>query len=131
MKKVYPALIAATENGGYVVRVPDVSGCMTTGKDLEDAFDNIRDALAACLCTLEDVGESVPEPSSPTAVQEDGYTVVLVDVDTIAYRKETDVRSVRKNVSMPAWMSYMADTRGINCSQLLQDALLKKLEATA
>lgn len=131
MKKVYPALIAATESGGYVVRVPDVSGCMTTGKNLEDAFDNIRDALAACLCTLEDVCESIPVPSSPAAVAQEGYTVILVSIDTIAYRKETDVKSVRKNVSMPAWMSYMADSLGINCSQILQDALLKKLEANA
>ena len=38
-----------------------------------------------------------------------------------------DTRSVRKNVSLPAWMSIMADKRHINCSQVLQDGLLQRL----
>ena len=59
---------------------------------------------------------------------DDQSTVVLVDVDLLEYRKETDTKAVRKNVSMPAWLSYMADKRGVNCSQLLQDALKKELQ---
>ena len=128
MRRVYPALLETTESGGYFIRVPDVSGCITTGKTLEETLDNIRDALAGCLCVLEDVGQPLPEPSDPAAVADDRATVVLVDVDLLEYRKETDTRAVRKNVSMPAWMSYMADKRGVTCSQLLQEALKKELQ---
>ena len=53
---------------------------------------------------------------------------VLLCIILLEYRKETDTKAVRKNVSMPAWMSYMADKRGVNCSQLLQDALMKELQ---
>lgn len=128
MKKVYPALIAPTESGGYFIRVPDVSGCITTGKTLEEALDNIRDALAGCLCVLEDVGQPLPKASEPLAVADGSSAVVLVDVDLLKYRQETDTRAVRKNVSLPAWMSNMADKQGINCSQLLQKALKKELQ---
>ena len=128
MKRVYPALLAHTESGGYFVKVPDVSGCITTGKTLEEALDNIRDALAGCLCVLEDVNQPLPEPSAPADIADDASTVVLVDVDLLEYRKETDTRAVRKNVSMPAWMSYLADKRGVNCSQVLQNALMKELQ---
>lgn len=127
MKKVYPALLASSEGGGYVIRVPDVSGCITTGTTIEEALDNIRDALAGCLCVLEDIGEPLPAPSEPFSVAEDGSTVVLIDVDLLEYRRATDTRVVRKNVSLPAWLSNMADKQGINCSQLLQRALKKEL----
>lgn len=128
MRKVYPALLSPTESGGFFIRVPDVSGCITTGATLEDTLENIRDALAGCLCVLEDVGKPLPEPSAPAAIADNSSTVVLVDVDLLEYRKETDTKAVRKNVSMPAWMSYLADKRGINCSQVLQEALKRELQ---
>lgn len=127
MKKVYPALLASSEDGGYVIRIPDVSGCITTGHTLEETLDNVRDALAGCLCVLEDSGNPLPTPSDLFSVSEDGKTVILIDVDLLAYRQATDTRVVRKNVSLPAWLSNMADRQGINCSQLLQRALKKEL----
>jgi len=128
MRRVYPALLEPTASGGYFIKVPDVSGCITTGRDLEEALDNIRDALAGCICVLEDVGQPIPEPSAPAEIADGTSMVVLVDVDPLEYRKETDTRAIRKNVSMPAWMSYLADKRGVNCSQVLQNALIKELQ---
>ena len=127
MKKVYPALLSSTDSG-FVIRVPDVAGCVTTGESVDEALDNIRDALAGCLCVLEDVGQELPKPSDPFTVSADGATLVLVDVDLLKYREETDTRAVRKNVSLPAWLATMADRRGVNFSQLLQKALRKELQ---
>lgn len=129
MKAVYPAVLEPLQGRrGYAARVPDVDGCVTTGRDLAETLDNVRDALAACICTLEDYDQPVPEPSSPRTIAHDEDTAVaLVDVDTLKYREETDTRSVRKNVSMPAWLCQMADRAGINCSAVLQDALMRKL----
>lgn len=128
MKKVYAAVITPIpDSGGYAVRVPDVSGCITTGADIQEALENIKDALAGCLCTLEDYNDPVPEPTAPEAVEHDADSIIaLVDVDTLKYREETDTRAVRKNVSMPAWLLNMAESRGVNCSQVLQDALKRE-----
>lgn len=69
-----------------------------------------------------------PNRDAPEAIEHDASSMVaLVDVDTLKYREETDTRAVRKNVSMPAWLLNMADARGINCSQVLQDALKRQL----
>lgn len=129
MKTVYAAVLTPIpDSGGYAARVPDVSGCITTGADVQDTLENIRDALAACLCTLDDYNEPIPNPSAPETVShEEGSIVALIDVDTLKYREETDTRAVRKNVSMPAWLLNMADARGINCSQVLQEALKRQL----
>lgn len=125
MRNVYAAILTPIPDaGGYTVRVPDVSGCITSGSDVHDAIENIKDALAACLCTLEDYNDPIPAASAPEAIEHDeGSIIALVDVDTLKYREETDTRAVRKNVSMPAWLLNMADRRGVNCSQVLQDAL--------
>lgn len=115
------------EDGTFYASVPDVPGCITTGSSLSDAIDQISDALAGCLCVLEDEGEPVPAPSDQSAIPtEAGDTCTLVRVDTIAYRALTDTRAIRKNVSIPAWMAARADKLGINCSKVLQDALLKQ-----
>lgn len=129
MKAVYPAILSPIPNdGGYAARVPDVDGCITTGINIQDTLDNIRDALAACICTLEDYNQPIPEPSAPENIHHGEESIIaLLDVDTLKYREETDTRAVRKNVSMPAWLLNMADTHGINCSQVLQEALKKQL----
>lgn len=128
MKCVYAAVLTPIPDaGGYAARVPDVNGCITTGADVQETIDNIKDALAACLCTLEDFNQAVPSPSAPESIQhDDGSIIALVDVDTLKYREETDTRAVRKNVSMPAWLLNMAESRGVNCSQVLQEALKKQ-----
>lgn len=129
MKAVYPALLSPIADGdGYAARVPDIDGCITTGTDIQDTLDNIRDALAACICTLEDYNQPVPAPSAPESIHHDEESIIaLLDIDTLKYREETDTRAVRKNVSMPAWLLNMADTHGINCSQVLQEALKRQL----
>lgn len=128
MKCVYAAVLTPIPgDGGYAARVPDVNGCITTGADVQETIDNIKDALAACLCTLEDFNHPVPTPSAPETIEHDSASIIaLVDVDTLKYREETDTRAVRKNVSMPAWLLNMAETRGVNCSQVLQEALKKQ-----
>ena len=59
------------------------------------------------------------------------FTVSVIAIDTIEYRAKTETRAVRKNVSLPAWMANLAEKRGINCSQILQEGLLKACELPA
>jgi len=129
MKAVFTASLYPLEDGtGFQACVPDVPGCVTTGRDLQDTLDNIRDALGGCLCALEDVNEPLPAPRMPQDFpSEPDATRILIDVDTLQYRIHTDTRAVRKNVSLPSWMNAMADRQGINCSQVLQEALRQRL----
>lgn len=125
MRMIYTAALSPKENSnGYYARIPDVPGCVTTGRDLPETLDNIQDALAGCLCVLEDEHQPLPTPRPPEAFEDEpGVVHALISVDTLKYRMETDTHAVRKNVSLPAWMATLADQRGVNCSQVLQDAL--------
>ena len=51
------------EYGGYVVVCPSLQGCYSQGKTVEEALENIREAIALCLEDLEANGEPVPDPS--------------------------------------------------------------------
>lgn len=128
MKGIYVVELRRKDAGGYFAAVPDVPGCVTSGKDLADAVAMVRDAVSGCLCVLEDERQPFPVPHLPEEFpQQEGVTYALVDVDTAKYRMQTDTHAVRKNVSIPAWMAEMADTQGVNCSQVLQEALRLKL----
>ena len=127
MLYTYTAVI--TENNGtFYAKVPDIDGCITTGKSLSDAINLITDALSLCLVVLEDEDIQPKQPSPQSAIPHDPCdTLTGIQVDTIKYRSLTDTKAVRKNVSLPAWMSSLADKRGINCSKVLQEALVAVL----
>lgn len=126
---LYTAILTPSEDGKKVyAKVPDVPGCVTTGHDLSNAIEQITDALSGCLVVAEDEQLPISKPTPQADLERHSEDIcTLIRVDTIAYRARTDNRSVRKNVSLPAWMATMADQRGINCSKVLQDALRQQL----
>lgn len=48
----------------WAAYVPDMPGCMTTGRTLEETQRNIREAIEGHLDTLRQFGDPIPQPSS-------------------------------------------------------------------
>jgi len=127
MKRVvsYPAIFHY-ENNGYWVEIPDVDGFVTQGDTVEEAFFMARDALGLC---LEDL-EVYPEASDLTAMiqyksaEKDFITMVMVDM--VDYRN-AKAQSVKKTLTLPAWINELALKSNINFSETLKEALLEKL----
>lgn len=108
-------------------RFPDIKGCVTSGKNIEEALAMAKDALCSVLCVKEDSDDAIPLPSFPNNIKVNGNSFVsLIDADTNLYRAEMSNRAVRKNISIPEWMSIKAERAGINLSQTLQEALRSK-----
>ncbi len=125
MKYVYPAVF--TQDGDQIlVSVPDLKGCHTFGENLQEAIEMARDAISMWLCMAEDRGEEIPTPSMD--IQSGGGFVSYVDVDTTSYRKLTNPMSVKKTLSIPGYLNAMAESRGINFSAVLQEALKQRLQ---
>ena len=131
MKYIYTAVFTPNEDGTKIhARIPDLPGCVTTGRDLQDAIDQITDAASGWLVVAEDEGLPIPAATRQTEITRGELDELsMIRVDTIAYRAQTDTRSVRKNVSLPAWMANLADKLNINCSQILQDSLRRQFES--
>ena len=128
MKAAYPIVMTKDEDW-VVVYVPDFD-IGTQGKDYADAMYMARDAIGLMGITMEDDGEAIPEASDlekVTAAHAGEGVVTLVDVDFTEYRKANDMRTVRRNVSLPNWLNVKAEQSGINVSAVLQKALKAEL----
>ena len=90
----------------------------------------ITDAASIWLVGAEDecLQISPPSPQNSFSCKEGGF-LSMIRIDTIKYRSEIDTHAVRKSVSLPAWMSALADQRRVNCSQVLQESLMKIFES--
>ena len=129
MKYIYTAIIKKINQERYECSIPDLPGCISSGKNLDEAIDMITDAAGGWLVVNEDEGNPIiPATDQERLVVPENHISTLVRVDTVAYRAATDTKSVRKNVSLPAWMVVLADKLNINCSQLLQEALREKFD---
>lgn len=61
---------------------------------------------------------------------EEQEIVTLVDIDFAAYRRANDLRTVRKNVTLPSWLNDLAERNGVNFSQVLQESLKERLHVS-
>ena len=53
----------------YGVTVPDILGCTTTGRSIEDAIKNAREAIELHLRYLAEEGLPAPEPRRPVEIR--------------------------------------------------------------
>lgn len=128
MKGAYPVIMSKAGED-VIVYVPDFD-CNTQGSDYADAMEMARDAIGLMGITMEDDGKAIPVPSdlqAAAAGHEGEGIVTLVDVDFAEYRKANDMRTVRRNVSLPNWLNVRAEQSGINVSAVLQKALKAEL----
>ncbi len=129
MKNSYPIVLTPDKNG-YTVYIPDFD-TGTEGADLTEAIEMARDAVGLMGIDMEDDKRQLPVPSDISRVKKsDNDIVTLVDVDFDEYRRFNDMRTVRKNCTLPSWLNYKAESAGVNFSQILQNALMKELHLT-
>lgn len=140
MLSAYPAYFFKEEDG-YSVIFPDLNHLATCGDTLEEALAMAIDCLAGYLYTCQRDGESIPEPSAlesinPADVAKDlyeelgEYFVNIVTVDVAEYAKTHFEKSVKKTLTIPAWLNAAALEKGVNFSQVLQDALKEQLHVS-
>lgn len=49
MKKHYPIIIEQDKDGVYIVECPLFKGCRSYGHDIEEAVENIKEAIEVCI----------------------------------------------------------------------------------
>ena len=95
-KYVYPAIFSPSEDGGFTVSFPDVSGCYTEGDTLAEAIEQAKDTLCLMLYDLEEREETIPLPTGINDVAKEKNDIVsLVACDTLDYRKFFDKKAVK------------------------------------
>ena len=128
----FPALLHYDVNGQVGVTFPDFPGCVTAGADEAEALREAKDALGLHLYGMERDGETIPAPTKLLDLQESPNTrSVLVDVWMPYIRSAVKEPSVKKTLTIPAWLDRAAEAAGVNYSKILQAALCEALNVPA
>lgn len=124
-KYFYPAVFHP-ETTGYSVSFPDLTGCFTQGESLEEASDMAFDAIGLYLENY--LEKDYPISSNPADIKlSTNEFMVLIPFSPLAYQKKWNTKSVRKSLTLPAWLNELAEQQHINYSKILQEALKNKL----
>ncbi len=123
----YIAYLRKDKTSDYGVEFPDLPGCISAGRTLEEAKAMAAEALAGHVATLTDMGEPVPPPSSIDQIADDpnrgSAVLVLIDLDPDLLKAE------RVNVMIPRHLLGRIDAvaGSGNRSRFLVEAAENKL----
>jgi predicted RNase H-like HicB family nuclease len=125
MKKIcYPA-VCWFEDGEYRAEFPDLEGCSTWGADSPaQVIEYAEEALTGFTASL--IERKIPLPTATEIWKispkgERGFAS-LIEADLASFGK-----SVKKTLTLPAWLNDEAMKRGLNFSQLLKNAILQEI----
>lgn len=65
----YRVLIEPDEDGVFVATVPSLPGCVADGPTRAEALDNVRDAIALYVESLNAHGDPIPPPITEELVE--------------------------------------------------------------
>jgi antitoxin HicB len=109
----YPAKIKClAEDRAYLVEFPDLPGCLTEGKTIEEAVQNAKEALTGYLASVFDRNLKIPDPS---AIK--GKNVYLIEPEPevavpILLRKLRETRKLTQgDIAKVLGISYQAYQR--------------------
>ena len=126
-KLFYPALFHKSEEGGFWISFPDFPECFTEGDDMKQAYEMTVEALGLALVNRKEEKEEIPDPSDLDKIQNEDGTIVIVEFDMLEYQRKHNSKAVKKTLSIPEWLNEEAVSMGVNFSQVLQEALMSKL----
>lgn len=128
-KYAYPAIFTPEKDGGYSIYFPDLEGCYTCGDDMIDGLTMAQDVLALVLYGYEKDGREIPQPSKENDITlSSGEFINFIVCDTLEYRKMYNNKAVKKTLTIPEWLNEAATAMDLNFSQVLQEALLSKIQ---
>ena len=85
--------------------------------------------MALTLYGYEKDGREIPKASDPASLKvSENEFVNFIACDTMAYRKMYNNKAVKKTLTIPEWLNEAATSMGLNFSQVLQEALLSKIQ---
>lgn len=121
---IYPAIIHEDADGIWA-EFPDLDGCTTFDDTIEGVLHGAAEAMELYLVGLLEDGEKPPVPTDIRKLKQLGEntfaTLIQSDVDLAK-----NTKSVKKTLTIPAWLNQRALDKNINFSKVLQEALIAK-----
>ena len=132
------AIEAGTKKTAFGVAVPDLPGCFSAGDTVEEAFDNVREAIKIHCEILAEEKKDLPVAKSMSEWQKDkeykGWTWGIVDVEV----EKLFGPAEKINITVPALTlrridayveSHKVDSRSAFLVKAAEEAMRRDTEA--
>ena len=123
----YPAIFTFEDNK-YWVEFIDLKGCFSSGSTLPEAMEKSKEAMGLFLEDLESFPDCTTDIKNIKL--EDNQLISFVSIDLEEHKRKYTNKSVKKTLSIPAWLNTIAERENVNFSQILQTALKDYLKLT-
>lgn len=128
-KLTYLAVLEPSSDNGYGIFFPDMPGCISYGKTIEEAQVMAAEALGLHIYGMERDGDPLPTAARKIDNTEEleGCIVTPVSVYPDLVRNEMDNKREKTNVTLPSWLKRVAEDNDVNYSRILETALMDYL----
>lgn len=124
-------IIAEPNEHGWEVSCPAFGITVDASDDseLDGAVTALKGLMAAAATRKLEQGDFLPADNKldPGDISGEGSIVLYVETDFVARFIAKTSETVRRNVSMPAWMDLRLRRNNVDASRLFQDAAAAKL----
>jgi predicted RNase H-like HicB family nuclease len=128
----YIAIVHKDPKSDFGVSFPDFPGCITAGRNIDEAKDMAQEALALHIQGMIEDGEQLPDPSKLEEIMADpdfadAAAYLVVDIP------DAKPRTVRVNITVPEMTLKQIDAaakkRGMSRSSFLVHAARNAIES--
>ena len=128
----YPVAIQKDKYSCYGVTVPDIPGCFSAGESLDEAMNNVQEAISSHLEILAEDQKLAPKPSLVDSHIDNkdyaGATWAYIDIDISPFLRKIE----KATVTLPKLIIRQIDAlvaagKAKNRSAFLADSALKSL----
>lgn len=131
MNITYPAIITH-EDDIFYIGFPDFGSDYfgTFGETFEEAIQMGKEYLTLALEDLEEDKKEFPKPSLISDLKnklDKNQEIVYINMNYEYEKSLVKISYVKKTLTIPTYLDILAKNKNINFSQVLQEALKKKL----
>lgn len=102
----YKIMLYPAEEGGFVIEIPDLPGCISQGETREEALVMIEDAKKAWLQVAMDLGREIPEPAQEEEIYSGKFVLRLPK----SLHRDLAKKAKEENVSLNHLATYILST---------------------
>lgn len=125
----YLAVLEPGTDGSYSIFFPDLPGCFSYGKDLDEAQRMATEAASLHVYGMEQENEEIPTPTIQLSKDDtEGNIVMPITIHPNLFRMKKDNERIKTNITLPAWLKRIAEEQKVNYSRLLESALIDYLQ---
>lgn len=123
----FPAIFISEENG-ISISFPDLPGCFPCGSNEIEAISNAQEAMGLHLFGMEQDHEIIPEATPIAELKQPKHSAIILVTTFMPSIRDTAMnKSIKKTLTIPAWLNYKAERANVNFSKILQDGLIAYL----